>query len=166
MKDECSLAFPAFLKFESDIKRFIAFRANDSELAEDLTNDLALKLYHNCHKIPEVTNLRSWLYTMARNMVIDYFRKQKPEAELLESFDVADLNTEALESPSEKCLLTLICELPKKYRKPLLMSDYRGLSQLEVAKKLDLTYTTAKTRISRARSKIRALFQNHCKGVD
>lgn len=162
MKDECSLVFPAFLEFESELKRFIASRVNDPDLAEDLTNEIALKLYNNCRKIPEVTNLRSWLYTIARNTVIDHTRKQKREVALPASLDVTDSEPEDVACSSEKCLQTLIGQLPKHYRKPLLLSDYRGLSQLEVAKKLGLSYTTAKTRISRARATLRSLYQNNC----
>lgn len=165
MKDACAQVFPAFLSFQAELRQFIVSRVNNREVAEDLTNDLALKLYHNCRQIPEVTNLRSWLFTIARNAVIDYFRKHNRETELPESLDITDFGAEAIESSSEKCLQSLIGQLPEAYRNPLLLSDYRGLSQYEVAEKLGLSYTNAKTRISRARSKLKSLLQNHCQEV-
>lgn len=165
MKDECSLVFPEFLKLEPALKRFIASRVNSREVAEDLTNDVALKMYQHCQQIPKVTNLRSWLFTIARNAVIDYFRKAQREVELPESLEISDLAEETTDRSAEQCLQSLIRHLPQKYRKPLLMSDYRGMSQWAVAQKLGLSYTTAKTRISRARTRLKTLFRDRCEEV-
>jgi RNA polymerase sigma-70 factor (ECF subfamily) len=96
----------------------------------------------------------AWIYRITRNAVMDYFRKNS------KTIQPADLNWESDHHEFNACvaqtLSAMLCTLPEKYRVALELTDIENLSQLELAKRLNLSYAGARARVQRARKMLKA----------
>lgn len=161
--DTCAAVAPVYLEYEAKLRGFVLKRVRDKDEANDILQQLYVKLYKNCEQLPEVRNLNAWLYQIARNAVYDYYREQgrsipiEDESRLEERF-VQD----APQQESESLVLPLINMLPPEYAEPLRLSEIEGISQKEIAERLGMSYSGAKSRVQRGREKLRDLFLECC----
>ncbi|SIT94603.1 RNA polymerase sigma factor SigZ [Pontibacter indicus] len=161
--DSCAAVAPVYLEYEAKLRGFVLKRVRDKDEANDILQQLYVKLYKNCEQLPEVRNLNAWLYQIARNAVYDYYREQgrsipiEDESRLEEQF-VQD----APQQESESLVLPLINMLPPEYAEPLRLSEIEGISQKEIAERLGMSYSGAKSRVQRGREKLRELFLECC----
>ncbi|MGJ3235271.1 sigma-70 family RNA polymerase sigma factor [Marivirga sp.] len=166
MNEECKAVFPIYLEFKDEIQHHILKKVKSKEIAEDLTSQLALKLYGMCEKLQDVKNLRAWLYRVASNVVMDYFRdeQKKINQPLAESFSEEE-DQEFVNIAAENCVLKLLEQLPDKYREAVRMSDLEGVNQKEIAEKLNISYSAAKMRVQRGRESLKSKFYECCSCV-
>lgn len=77
-----------------NIYNSIYYKVNQKELAEDLTEEVFIKVWDNLHKFKFSDNIpfSSWVYRISWNLVIDYFRKYKNEVFIDEEFEIKDEN--------------------------------------------------------------------------
>ena len=138
---------------QSELKGFVFKRVKDKALTEDIVHDVFLKVQGRIHQVRESDKLFGWIYQITRNTITDYYRKNS------KVIKPADLDWESAAPNFNECVSGVIAELiptlPEKYRIPLEMTEIQNLSQLEVAEKLNLSYTAAKTRVQRARKILR-----------
>jgi RNA polymerase sigma-70 factor (ECF subfamily) len=98
--------------------------------------------------------LHAWVYGIARNLVVDHFRSHAglPSREVVLPSSIEAPATEAeLSTVAASWLPALIKDLPLKYQEPLRLSELEGVSQMEVAERLGLSLSGAKSRIQRGR---------------
>ena len=138
---------------QSELKGFIYKRVKDKALTEDIVHDVFLKVQSKIHQVKESDKLFGWIYQITRNTITDHFRKNS------KSINPKDIDWESSPPNFNDCVSNAIKELipalPDKYRIPLEMTELQNMSQLEVAEKLGLNYTTAKARVQRARQMLR-----------
>ncbi len=158
--DSCSAVAPVFLAYETQLKGFVQKRISDKDEANDILQQLYLKIYKNCEQLPEVKNIKAWLYQITRNAVYDFFR----ESSRYES--VSDIELEELPDDTrhdvEALIEPLIGLLPEEYAEALRLSELEGVSQKEIAERLGISYSGAKSRVQRGREKLKALFVECC----
>jgi RNA polymerase sigma-70 factor (ECF subfamily) len=134
---------------QSELRGFVYKRVKDKALTEDIVHDVFLKVQAKIHQVKESDKLFGWIYQITRNTITDHFRKTAKE------INPKDIDWESSPPNFNDCdtnaINELIPTLPDKYRVPLEMTEFQNLSQLEVAEKLNLNYTTAKARVQRAR---------------
>jgi RNA polymerase sigma-70 factor (ECF subfamily) len=134
---------------QSELRGFVYKRVKDKALTEDIVHDVFLKVQAKIHQVKESDKLFGWIYQITRNTITDHFRKTAKE------INPKDIDWESSPPNFNDCVTNAINELiptlPDKYRVPLEMTEFQNLSQLEVAEKLNLNYTTAKARVQRAR---------------
>ena len=140
---------------------FINKRINNPLDAEDLLQDVFLKLSQS--DLDTIDNLKSWLYTIAKNAIIDYYRKKKIAILALEQ----QLLEETYKDPSTVYELSqfvqpFIAYLPEDYAQLLKLHEIEGVSQKEIARKLGMNYVTVRSRIQRGRAKLKQLFAECC----
>lgn len=149
-----------YAEFKDDLYRFILSRVKDSQVANDILQEVFIKIHLNLSNLKSENKLTSWLYQITRNAVVDYFRKSKP-LDLL-----VDLVDESQESASyfdfEKCVLRFVAELPEKYREALVKTELGTLSQKEYATEAGISYSGAKSRVQRAKEELKELFVACC----
>ncbi|HIP76270.1 MAG TPA: sigma-70 family RNA polymerase sigma factor [Psychromonas hadalis] len=137
------------------------------EQAEDLSQELFIKAMKNSELFCGVDDAKSWLFVMAKNTLIDFLRKNK---QCIVSFD--DLNSE-FEAPEIKetqaavlqlqhCLPKVLPKLNDADRLIIESCDLQGLSQKEFAKVNDMSYSTVKSQLQRARKKLEATLIQEC----
>jgi RNA polymerase sigma-70 factor (ECF subfamily) len=134
--------------------------------AEDLTQEIFLKLLRSLEKFNRDADFSTWLSSVARNYCIDHYRASKREKEVvvddLVAFDLAPASFgnphRALEDQDRRSLLRRGLEqLPDKLRQAVVLRDLQGLSYQEMADQLRLPEGTVKSRINRGREELMRL---------
>ncbi|KAA3436572.1 RNA polymerase sigma factor SigZ [Rufibacter hautae] len=161
-QDPCAAVAPIFLTYQEALKGFIRKRVPSPADAEDLSQQVLLKVHRHCEKLPEVRNVRAWLYEITRHVVHDFFRERQRETALPEGTEIVDLSHENPLHDLESCVLPLLQLLPPEYAEPLRLSDLEGVPQQEIANQLGLSLSGAKSRIQRGREKLKAVFLECC----
>ena len=138
---------------QNELKGFVFKRVKDKTLTEDIVHDVFLKVQAKIHQVKESDKILGWLYQVTRNTITDHYRKNS------KNIDPRNFDWESSPPNFNDCVTNIINELiptlPEKYRIPLEMTELQNMSQLEVAEKLHLNYTTAKARVQRARAMLR-----------
>jgi RNA polymerase sigma-70 factor (ECF subfamily) len=132
--------------------------------AEDLTQDIFLKVFKSLDTFDRRANFQTWLVSVSRNLCIDHYRSVRKERETIDrDVDAADLSPvsreespmAALERRDRVTLLRqALAELPDTLRTAVLMRDIQELSYQEIADQLDLPEGTVKSRINRGRTEL------------
>ena len=146
--------------YASDLKRFIISKVKNSAMADDVLQDTFLKIHTNLHTLKDLTKLKSWCFSIARNTILDYWKLNGKTIETLVFEE--DSETEKSTHTEQDCLQGILKGLPKKYRDPLYLSDIKGLKQQEVATQLNQSLSTTKSQIQRARKLIAKGFMDCC----
>ena len=143
------------------LKSYIFKRVKDPDLTDEILQEVLLKVYGFCIRTSGVKNIRSWLFQIAHNCIIDNYRKYNkfPDVELPE--EIQEDENLAFKDAVEY-LEPLLGFLPPEYAIPLKLSDIDGLKQAEVAKQLDLSLSATKSRIQRARVLLKEEFITCC----
>jgi RNA polymerase sigma-70 factor (ECF subfamily) len=159
------LSNPKWEEFTASLRKFIARRVSNQTDAEDLTQDVLLKIHSNAHQLNEAEKLHAWIYQIARRTIIDYYRSRKTEVEFSETLnDLAaeEVRNEKAEAEVLSWLEPMIADLPDKYREALQMTDVQGFTQNELAQKLDISVSGAKSRVQRGREKLKEIIVRCC----
>jgi RNA polymerase sigma-70 factor (ECF subfamily) len=134
------------------------------EEAEDLTQDIFLKIFRSLATFDRRANFKTWLISVSRNLCIDYYRSVRKERETIDrqvtaeevgpvSHDAGPLA--ALEQRDLAALLRRALQsLPDSLRLAVMMRDIQELSYQEIAERLDLPEGTVKSRINRGRKEL------------
>ena len=143
-----------------DIKYFIFSKVKDEVVAEDLVQETFIKVHTKLNTLKDKDKLKSWLFSIARYTVMDYFRSKKIVYETTDEDFIFE--EQKLEHTEADCLHGIIKSLPKKYRDPLFLSDVKGLKQQQIADQLHLPLSTIKSQIQRGRKLIAQGFVDCC----
>ncbi len=127
--------------------------------AEDLTQEIFLKLYHSLPKYDFGRNFTAWLLTMSRNYLIDEYRRTKWEKTKRDDFNEQVLAQAPSAGPEESLVRkeaqALVWQglnrLSPEMRMAVILRDLQGQSYEEMAETLGLPLGTVKSRVNRAR---------------
>jgi RNA polymerase sigma-70 factor, ECF subfamily len=141
-----------------------AYLAGSSVDAEDLVQEAFLKAYKNLDSFKGESGFYTWLYTIARNLAIDEFRKRKYEKMRIstpsdELHIESDLSTDEGDREEILILRKAIAMLPELMRTVVLMRLIDGLSYPEIAEVTGLNEQTVKNRMFRARKELAGLMK-------
>ena len=146
--------------YADDIKYFMLSKVKDVNIADDLLQDTFIKVHTKVSTLKDDDKLKSWLFSIAKYTVMDYFRQREIVYEMTdEDFIFED---QKLDHTVLDCLRGIVKRLPKKYRDPLFLSDIKGMKQAEVANQLHLPLATVKSQIQRGRKMIAQGFIDCC----
>jgi RNA polymerase sigma-70 factor (ECF subfamily) len=149
--------------FQIPIKSFILKYIHNESIAEDILQDVFLKMYSRIDTLKDEKKLQSWLYQIARHTIYDYYRDQKSIVALPESFDLPEEPTEEdVAQTLLPCLRDMVNRLPDIYREAILLTEYQGLTQRELAERLHFSFSGAKSRVQRAREKLKQMLLECC----
>ncbi len=142
------------------LRRFACARVGDRDYADDLVQACLEKAIRNFDKYQQGTNLRAWLITILRNHQISEYRKVKRRPEQV-SFDLITYAGSQAETQSGAIefqqFSKLFYSLPEMDQEILMLVAVEGLKYEEAADVLDIAIGTVRSRLSRARSKLRKL---------
>ncbi len=138
---------------------------------QDLTQNVLIKIAKNIHNLKEAQTYPKWAKTIARNELYDYLRtKKKNKFEYMTHPDLIDVSKDIpdlADNPLDKILgielknkvKNSIQYLPDEYKKAIIMRDIAGLSYSKIAEISKLNIGTVKSRISRAREKLKKIVE-------
>lgn len=156
-------AFATFVRrYEHRVRGVLLRLLGDARDVEEATQDVFVQAWRNLDRFRGDAAPFTWLYRIAVNeALMRQRRKRLAETELDEAAGAPSSSTTAAAETAELrgFLLVQISELPLEYRAPLVLRDLEGLSNEEVAAVLDLTVAAAKSRIHRARMRLREALQ-------
>lgn len=141
---------------------FIVQKTGDETRAEDILHDVFLKAQEQIGALNDATKIESWIYSITRNAIIDEYRHRKPISQLEFEIDIAEQSDETVIERLSGSIRAFIEMLPEPYKMALILSDIENVSQQEIAKRLGLSLSGAKSRIQRARNKLKALYFACC----
>ena len=168
---------PPWRPFVEGLRAFIARRV-PSSAAEDVLQDTLIRLHESSGSLRDADRAEAWVFTIARRTIADFYRERerqpeektlgraddtavsdrRPETENLAGYDGGhDVHEEVL-----SWLRPMTETLPEMYRRPLVMADFEGHTQQEVADELGLSLSGAKSRVQRARRKLGARLRQCC----
>jgi RNA polymerase sigma-70 factor, ECF subfamily len=146
-------------------KRLLAFinsRVNDADDAEDILQEVFLKIHTSLSTIRDVSKVESWVFQITRNVITDHFRKP-PKLPLETDLAVTDdYSGEDTAEDLAPYIQDIVKSLPEKYREAILLTDYQGLNQVEAAKRLKISISGFKSRVQRARNMVKETMLTCC----
>jgi len=158
-----------YTESRAKIFNYIKKRVNSREDAEDITQDVFYKVFRKLGQFKDTgVKVESWVFTIAKNAIIDYSRKQKRQSltilkdekieELASSDD--DLLTKTLEGEQESILFKAISNLPDLDQYLVYYKYFAELSLLEIAAKTGLTQDNVGIKLHRLRKKLTGIIKN------
>ncbi|MCE1196648.1 RNA polymerase sigma factor SigZ [bacterium] len=144
---------------------FIARKVGSREDAEDILQETFVRVHTGLCCFQEWKPMERWIYRVARNLIIDYYRGRNPTLEYKDDIESPGGGADAEDDPVAALAFSLkdmVNELPPPYREALALTEYEGLSQAEMAARLGISLAAAKARVLRAREKLRALLLECC----
>ena len=152
-------------EFNHRLKSFILKRVQDESDAEDILQEVFIKIHSHIHTLRDQDRLAAWLYGITRNAIADHYRGQREvitvPADVLEG-NPAEPVAPQVEEDMGSCLRPLIDLMPEKYGQAIVLTELEGLSQTAMAEKLELSISGAKSRVQRGREKIREMLAAGC----
>jgi len=148
-------------EFSGRLGQFIRGRVSDPALAEDILHDVFAKFQERCDEFRDPAKVQGWLFLVARNAVIDHYRTRKPTAEVTESLAAEPPQTLEI-AELHAAFQRLIDSIPEPYREAIVLSELEGLTQAELAKRLGISLSGAKSRVQRGREQLKELLLDFC----
>ncbi len=148
------------------LQRFVAGRVPAQDV-EDVLHDVFVRMQRGLGEVRDGERLTAWVYQIARNAIADHYRRPVRRREL----PTADLTAlplaadEAGEVPVEltAAVLRFVAQLPAADRQALELTDLQGLTQAEAARRLGLSVPGMKSRVQRARARLREVLDACCR---
>ncbi len=123
---------------------------HDDQLVENIVSDCFIKLWENRKKIEIKTSLKSYLYRILRNQIIDHYRGRQEKAELVDEFPDIPAEVDFDEQQRYAKLYQSISKLPEQRKQILELAVFESLTYQEIADKLGISKNTVKTQMARA----------------
>jgi len=158
------------LAYGEDVWNYVFFLTRRSELADDITQDVFVKVYERLYSFRGEASVRTWLLTITRNLVRDYwrsawFRRVIPFGQPSRGDSTPSAEAEVLNRLVTEDVWRIVLSLPRKLREILLLHAHHQLSYTEIARLLSLSEGTVKSRLYRARAKVSKLLDEEGKKV-
>ena len=120
-----------------------------------------LKVFTKYETLKNKKKLVSWIYQITRNEIVSHFRKFRYN-ETSENIDSEDFSEETLTSELTSCISPFINSLPDKYKEAIVLADLENISQKEIAQRLNISYSGAKSRVQRGREMLKSAYEECC----
>jgi RNA polymerase sigma-70 factor (ECF subfamily) len=163
--DEAAFA-ELFRRYDKRIYPFVLKMLKSAALAEEVTQEIFIKLWLNREKLAAVEKPASFILTVASRHTLDHIRKQLNERRMLdklsEKLQVASFNnTEELLllKDSELLISEALHQLPPQQKKVYILSRHEGLTNAEIASRLQLAHLTVRNHLNEALRNIRHYLQ-------
>lgn len=168
--------------FRTKIHRYLIHMVGEYE-AEDLTQEVFVKVSHALENYRGDAGLSTWLYRIATNAALDRVRSPSfrrtvqncasDDSIANDESEMDDRNVwtgekiplvepQIYQREMNKCILDFVMDLPETYRAVLVLSEFEGLRNNEIAEILGLTLDTVKIRLHRAREKLQEKLAANC----
>lgn len=148
-----------YKSYSPKILNYLSTHLPNSEDAQEVNNDVFLEAIDSLNLLNDEGNLEAWLYRIAHNKMVDYYRKRKIKSLLLSQIPYLEIIDKEVHQPEflfekdrirekiEKALLSL----SEKYQKILRLHYEEGLSVKDLAVKLNMSFKAAESQLFRAR---------------
>lgn len=148
----------------TELRRFVSRRLEQD--VDDVVQETLLKIHRHLPELRDDERLGPWAYRIARNAITDHHRARARamERELGEELgdDESGTHDENMNAEVASWLVPMIDRLDEPYREALRLTEMEGMTQAELAEHLGLSRSGARTRVQRARQKLRMVVEQCC----
>lgn len=149
-------------KFKQELFGFVRKHVKDEETAKDISQEIMIKIFTKYQSLKNGESLKCWIYQIARNMITDYFRRNSfTDTEISENYFFPD-DEPTKEDELIPCIKLFIQQLRPNYRQALEFTYLENKSQKELAEKLNISHSGAKSTVQRAKQQLRKMFEQCC----
>ena len=136
--------------------------ANGQDDALDILHEGFIKVFKNINKYQPGTSISAWIRRIMINTSIDYYRKsiRRRTEDIEQAYDLSAGEADAISQYSEKEILKVVQELSPAYRAVFNLYVIEGYSHKEIAKILDITESTSRSNLVKARMKLKAILKS------
>ncbi|MBA4265558.1 MAG: RNA polymerase subunit sigma-70 [Comamonadaceae bacterium] len=152
-------------RHEAELRRWLLSRAPVRSDVDDLLQDVFLKTLQQGPRLAEIAQPRAWLFEVTRNTLTDRLRVSRHSLPLPEDLDELPVPTESadpVDSLAQACLPRVLSELDPQDREAIELCDLQGMAQAEYARLKQLSLPAAKSRVQRARQRMRERMTTAC----
>jgi len=146
---------------ERELRGWLLHHTGDPALCDDLLQDVFLRAMRHRADLETLRNGRAWLFEVARNRLTDHFRRTRHAVPLPDDLPAPETLPAPVDSLA-RCLPRVLRELSAEDREAIERCDLGGLSQQAYADQLGISLAAAKSRVQRARKRLRARLATAC----
>ncbi len=169
--------------YEKPIYNYILRMVQERTEAEDLTQEVFSRVYQNLADFRGDSKFSTWIYRLATNLCIDYFRKksfqQKKKTgslvspplneedtqvvtQALQDKEAVSADEAVIQAEMNQCIRSYMDQLTEDYRAVIILSELQELRDREIAEILSCSLETVKIRLHRARKMLRQALEANC----
>jgi RNA polymerase sigma-70 factor (ECF subfamily) len=154
----------------AQLRTFVRRRIADPARADDLVGDIVLRIHQNLHSVDDRERLTHWMFRVARNAVIDEYRRAGRDreqvvptfADALFAQPGSGEDETAVLNELSACLRPLLAGLPVEQRRAVEMIDLDGVPQARAAQREGVSVSGMKSRVQRGRRRLAELLERCC----
>ncbi len=150
-----------YIRYRDPIYNFLKILTRSDVAAEEIAQEVFVNVWEKRDKINPAKNIKSYLYTIARNAALQYFNRQKVHGRFTD-FSAAAGNSESVSSEelviakeTEILIEIALSRMPAQRRRVFEMSHYEGLSNEIIAEQLEISKSNVTSHLSNARKDIK-----------
>ena len=149
-----------YTDYHDKVMGFLVGKLNNSQLAEDICSDVFLKVYEKLDTFdPAKASISTWIYTITRNTLTDYFRSRRVMSEIPETLaEDSSVEEDACRDEMLEILAGALEKLESRERDIIVFRYYHGMSLTDIAAKLNISYSYVKVLHNKALSRLREFF--------
>jgi RNA polymerase sigma-70 factor, ECF subfamily len=152
------------------VMRYLERYVGDRAVAEELWQEALIRMNKGLSSFAGRSSIKTWAFSIASRVAADYFRHAARKTRIVELDEVAALadpdraiDEQLVVDEMNECVRRVIDSLPGAYRAALILHDLEGFSGEQVAEVCDCSVALAKTRIHRARLRLKEALKEQCK---
>ena len=148
-------------ELSDELRAFLRRRVADEHVAEDLLQDAFLRIHQHLDELRETPRVRAWVFQIGRNVIADHRRRHPVSSRAL----TGDVESEVPDEPPDACgwIESFLERLPERDRAAVRMAEIDALGHREIAARLGLSLSGARSRVSRGRDRLRRELEACCR---
>jgi RNA polymerase sigma-70 factor (ECF subfamily) len=157
-----------------NLRGFVGRRVRNSADIDDLVQAVMLRLLKGLGTLRDSERLHPWVYRTARNVIIDYYRAVASRREVTAATDgrrddedssqpIAEEDERVALQELATCLAPMLRQLDPPYQEAVTLTELRGVTQAEAAKRAGISFSGMKSRVQRARKRLRMVLEECCR---
>lgn len=157
-------------KYHHQLCLYALHLTNDRDESKDIVQNVFLRLWQQRHRLENVTNIKSFLYSAVYNGFLNYLRDRKnlldiEKVQISEIDSIAHSDSEDLINRQLKVVKKQIEKLPPKCKRVFLLSKQEGLTNIEIADFMGISEKTVENHISKAFRRLRDALLDSSGGI-
>jgi RNA polymerase sigma-70 factor (ECF subfamily) len=158
----------AFGELEARLRPYVARRVASAADTDDVVQEIFVRLHRGIGELGDFERFGPWVYRIAEHAVADHFRARRrhpfAEAGVLEVAPAAsnEPDDDALLGELGECVALFVSRLRSPYREAVTLTELEGMTQKDAAEMLGISVSGMKSRVQRARARIREMFESCC----
>lgn len=155
------------------LRAFILKRVNNDAEADDILQEVFLRVHRHLHRLQDPDRLLSWIFQITRHVIIDHYRSLQKcrESSVGLAVDMEDDTTspdlpeslpDEVQTELADCLRPMLEKLPLKYREAVSLVELEGLTNQAAASRLEISVPGMKSRVQRGRRHLKEMLDACC----